>query len=282
MNVLKISGSLEVFSQEKLIRSLYNSGVTDEQLWRVLGAIEAELYEGITTVRLFKIVHKYLKKHAFLSASRYNLKSAIVAFGASFFPFNFFIGELLKALGYNVMTDVPIIGKNWTHQIDVVAENKKGHFMIECKFHNQPGFKTDTKLPLNIYSRFKDVEYSWRNSQGKRDKFHQGWVVTNGKFTEDAIHNGEYTGLRMIGWDYPAGSSLKEMISKNGLYPVTCLSSLTNAQKAAFLAKGVILCQTIYDHPDRLDQFSLGKIKAKRILEEAQGICEIRPSLVSQ
>jgi hypothetical protein len=55
---------------------------------------------------------------------------------------------------------------------------------------------------------------------GHATKFHQGWLVTNTRFTGDAIQYGNCAGLKLIGWDYPAEGSLKD------LYVLECMLGL--------------------------------------------------------
>jgi len=101
--------------------------------------------------------------------------------------------------------------------------------MVECKFHNRQGYKCDVKIPLYIKSRFEDVKKEWEKRKDHESKFHEGWVVTNTRFTEDAIQYGKCSGLKLIGWDYPQQGSIRDRINLSGLHPVTCLTSLTKA-----------------------------------------------------
>lgn len=46
----------------------------------------------------------------------------------------------------------------------------------------------------------------------------------------------------MLGWDYPVKKSLKVQIDESGLYPITCLTSLTKNEKQLLLDKKIVLC----------------------------------------
>ena len=127
------------------------------------------------------------------------------------------------------------------HEIDVIAEKENNHIMIECKYHNLPGTICDVKIPLYINSRFKDVEASWIQLPGHDKKFHQGWVVTNTRFTQDAIQYGTCAGLKLIGWDYPNGEGIRSKIDTLGLYPITCLTKLSKFEKQQLLEKRIVL-----------------------------------------
>lgn len=106
MNVVKYSGESELFSEEKLTRSLLNSGVVDRQLESILSGIRSDIYEGITTKKLFQIATKWMKKYAPYSVPRYKLKAAIHKLGP--LGFRSFISELLKYQGFEVMTKLTI------------------------------------------------------------------------------------------------------------------------------------------------------------------------------
>src|SRR5690606_39257889 len=109
--------------------------------------------------------------------------------------------------------------------------------------HSQHGRVCDVKVPLYIYARFLDVEASWRASLAYIGKDHQGWVVTNTRLTGDALQYGTCAGLRLWTWDHPAGKGLKDVIDKIGLYPVTCITSISSREKESLLSRQIVLCR---------------------------------------
>jgi hypothetical protein len=82
--------------------------------------------------------------------------------GPSGFPFEKYVAEILKYQGYRVEVGVIVEGFCVKHEVDIIAEKEAKHFMIECKFHNQPGTFCDVKIPLYINSRFLDIEKMWK------------------------------------------------------------------------------------------------------------------------
>ena len=160
------------------------------------------------------------------------------------------------------------------HEIDVIAEKGNQHFMIECKFHNLPGTNCDVKIPLYIQARFKDVEQQWKRIPGHGTKTHQGWVVTNTKFTGDAIQYGLCAGLHLLGWDFPNGKSLREQIDASGLYPLTSLTTLTLHEKQFLLDKKIVLCKEICNNPDLLSIAQIPAQRKKAIINEANILCK--------
>ena len=164
------------------------------------------------------------------------------------------------------------------HEVDVIAQKAEKHFMVECKFHSDQGRRCDVKIPLYIQSRFKDVEAAWLQKQGHGNKFHQGWVATNTRFTTDAIEYGKCVGLQLLSWDYPHNQSLKHWIDETGAHPITCLTTLSGKDKQALLDRGIVLCRQLCDKPGFLDQLSLSENRKRKVMEEAEGVCNILQS----
>ena len=197
------------FSQGKLKQSLLRSGASNERADEIVEQIMETLVEGISTRKIYKTAFRMLKNYSRPTAARYKLKQAIMELGPSGFPFEQFIGELLKHKGYQTQVGVIVQGHCVKHEIDVIAEKDEHHYMVECKFHNRQGYVSDVKIPLYIQSRFLDVEKQWKQLDGHAEKFHQGWVVTNTRFSDDAAQYGMCMNLNLVGWDYPRGNSLR-------------------------------------------------------------------------
>ena len=274
ITIKKASGQSAVFDPQKLKHSLLRSGASTEQIQTILGKIEDRLYPGITTKKIYQAAFKLLRRESRPVAARYKLKSAIMELGPSGFPFEKYVAAILQQQGYQTQTGVLVQGKCVKHEVDVIAEKEEHHFMIECKYHNQPGTVCDVKIPLYIYSRFKDVEASWIKMPGHGIKLHQGWVVTNTRFTTDAIQYGSCAGLNLIGWDYPGKGSLNQQIEHLGLYPITCLTTLSKSEKQTLLNNKIVLCSEVCQNPSLLKDAGLGEQRIKLILKEAQALCQ--------
>jgi hypothetical protein len=199
--------------------------------------------------------------------------------GPSGYPFEKYVGEILRHEGFKVEVGVIIHGHCVDHEVDVVAEKDDSHFMVECKYHNQPGHTCDVKVPLYINSRFQDIEKQWKLLPGHGTKFHQGWVVTNTRFTDDAIQYGSCAGLHLIGWNYPENGSLRMLIDESGLHPITALTSLSESEKMRLLEQKIVLCKEIVDDPEILARFNIKGPRSAAAIEEATSLCETRVHL---
>jgi Holliday junction resolvase len=271
--IQKASGERVAFEPNKLRHSLQKAGATPGLVDEIVRKVEKRFTEEVSTKKIYRMAFSLLKVHSNQLAGKYHLKRAIMELGPTGYPFERYIGEILKVQGYQTQVGVIVQGKCVTHEVDVIAEKEDHHFMIECKFHNQPGTKSDVKVALYIRSRFEDVRNQWIHMPGHKAKFHQGWVVTNTKFTQDAIDYGKCSGMSLLGWDYPANGSLNERINLSGLHPLTCITSLTKKEKSVLLGQSIVLCREICERPEVLSVLELSIKRTKKILEEAQGIC---------
>ena len=272
------TGEQAHFSEERLRRSLQRSGASKDMIAEIIRAIESELHEGITTKEIYRTAFKMLKRMARHAAARYKLKNAIMELGPSGYPFEQYVGELLKFQGYCVQVGVIVEGNCVSHEVDVVAENDTSHFIVECKFHNRQGYFCDVKVPLYIHSRFKDIERKYKSDDSYFKKEHHGWIITNTLFSEEAIKYGHCVGLKLVGWDYPERGSLKEWVDMSGLHPLTSLTSLTKAEKRKLLDSKIVLCKNISEKPSLLDELGLRPPKKETVLQECRNLCGKQPA----
>lgn len=272
--ITKASGEVVPFAPEKLVRSLTKAGATKEQAEEILASVKLLLHPEISTKTIFKNAFRLLKKVSPPKAGKYKLKNAIMELGPSGFPFEKYFAAILQNLGYSVQTGVILQGACVKHEVDVIAEKENYHEMVECKFHQHQGTFCNVKIPLYIHARFKDVEAGFVDSSSKSNTLHQGWVVTNTRFTTDAIQYGTCAGLKLIGWNYPKGNSLNNLIDKTGLYPITALTSVTKKEKQTLLSNDIVLCKEILNNPGLLKLAAIAQTKHETILQEAKELCK--------
>lgn len=252
----------------KLRDSLARAGAGEAVIEQIINNTRPLFYNGVSTKKIYRQAFQQLKKYARPLASRYKLKQAIMELGPSGYPFERFVGELLRHQGYQVQTGQLIQGYCVQHEVDVVAEKDNKHLLVECKYHNTPGRISDVKIPLYIHSRFEDIRRRWESTHDCAAQFEQGWIFTNTRFSEDAIKYGRCAGLHLVSWDYPNRGSLKDLIDHSGLYPLTVLGSLSKAEKTKLLTANIVLCCELPESGlvDELLQLSTRRRKA--LIEE--------------
>ncbi len=273
IRVKKHSGDTEQYSPSKLYRSLERAGADKQTVEQILYELEAKVFDGITTTQIYKLAFQLLRKIERSTASRYSLRKAIMELGPSGFPFEQLVGALINSLGYQTQVGIMVKGKCVGHELDVVARNKHEMFMVECKFYNSQGKNCNVQVPLYINSRFNDVKQTWENDPANKGLKMTGWVVTNTRFTADATDYGKCAGLTMISWDYPHGNSLRELVEKSGLYPVTVLTSLSRKQKEFLLGNNVVLCSHLLQKPEAFGRLGLDIARQEKVLKEAASLC---------
>ena len=273
-DILKSSGEKVKFSIEKLRSSLKRSGADDDLVTEIVNILLDELYQGITTKEIYNRAFFLLKKRKSVFASKYKLKKAIYELGPTGFPFERFVAAILRFSGYETTVDIVLQGKCVFHEVDVIAKKNDHHIVVECKFHNDQGKKCDVKIPLYIHSRYQDILANYRKADSK-NRPNEGWVVTNTRFTRDAILYGRCSDLYLMSWDFPDGNSLKDRIDRLGLYPITVSTLLSNREKQFLLSRDVVLCRELISDNFYLDHLGVSENRKKRILKEISMLCEI-------
>jgi len=168
--IKKNSFDVEPFSTQKLEHSLLRSGASEEEIENIISKIQTEIYDGISSIEIYKKVFAYLKKSNRTSASRYSLKRAIFDLGPTGYPFERLVAALLREKGFKTSVSVILNGECVTHEIDVLAEKEGSVYAIECKFHSDANAVSNVKIPLYINSRFLDIQKQWNT----------GWLLIPG------------------------------------------------------------------------------------------------------
>lgn len=270
IQVVKSSGEKADFSISKLRSSLYHSGADEQTVTTIINKVRDELYQGISTKEIYNRAFALLKKRKSIYAAKYKLKKAIYELGPTGFPFEKFIGALLTYSGYEVKTGKILQGKCVSHEVDVIAIKKEQHIVAECKFHSEKTTTCNVKVPLYIHSRYQDILAQYKNTKARPT---EGWVVTNTRFTTDAITYGHCVGLYLLSWDYPKENGLKDRIDRLGLYPITVSTLMTKREKQFLLSRDIVLCRQLADDTFYLDHLGISEIRKKKILSEVEMLC---------
>lgn len=273
IEVIKHSGERAIFSIEKLKNSLRKSGAEETLVNEIANNVRDELYQGISTKEIYNRAFALLKKKKKGYASKYKLKKAIYELGPTGFPFEKFVGAILYYSGYDVKTGQFLNGKCVTHEVDVVAHKNGQYIVAECKFHSDEGRNCNVKVPLYIHSRYRDILNNYGDGN-KGEKPNEGWVVTNTRFTEDALTYGKCVGLYLLSWDFPKDNGIKDRIDRLGLYPVTVSTLLSQREKQFLLSRDVVLCKQLIDDQFYLDHLGVSEKRKARILEEINILCQ--------
>jgi hypothetical protein len=265
--VKKADGSTEPFMVSKLEHSLKSAGASEDVKKEIVETIINELFDGISTKKIYRSAFNLLReKEKKPIAAKYSLKAAIFNLGPSGFPFEDFIAEVYRSMGYKTKTGVILEGVCAEHEVDLFATYNGKKYGAEIKFHNHQGVKTDLKVALYVYARFDDLK--------KSNEVDQGILITNTKFTKSALSYGKCVGLKMIGWDSPKEENLYSLIEDSGLHPITCLSTLSSQDKKRLIENKVLLCRTIIENASILETNGVSTQRIPNVLEEARVLCQ--------
>lgn len=273
MKVVKYSGDTVDFNSNKLLKSLLKAGANPEQAQHIISTISAQLFDGMATKQIYKMAFALLKKNSNAHAARYNLREAIRMLGPAGFYFEKYIARLFESEGYKTKTNLVLQGKCVTHEIDVLIQKDSEMGMVECKFHAGREVASDVKVPMYILSRFNDLKTKSHSFFGSKSPLTSCWIVTNNRFTADAITFANCSGLQLLSWNYPENNCLKSKTDQNKLYPITCLTTLSLAEKEHLLQEELLLVKDILVQSSVLNTIGLSPNRIQNVLKEARELC---------
>ncbi|HEY6143961.1 MAG TPA: restriction endonuclease [Flavobacterium sp.] len=273
MKIVKHSGNIVDYNPSKLKQSLISSGASALDADAILDAIEKEIHEGFSTKQIYKQAFALLKKARNSHAARYNLKEAIRLLGPAGFFFEKYIALLFESENYEVKTNLILQGKCVSHEIDVLIKKDNAIAMVECKFHAGKDASSDVKVPMYILSRFNDLKDKNHVVFNNNDTISKCWIVTNNRFTSDAIDFAKCSQLNLMSWDYPENNNIRTKVNSHHLYPVTCLTSLSLVEKEKLLILDVILVKEILSNVECLEKIGMSSNRIKNVLKEASDLC---------
>lgn len=272
--IIKSNGERELFDYKKLEESLKKIGTDDVVVKEIIAEVSQDLHEGMTTREIYKKAYSILKKKQKAVSLRYSLKKAVAELGPTGFPFEKYVAEIFRSQGYETETGVIVKGKCVEHEIDVVAWKEGELIMTEAKFHTDFNLKSDLKVVLYVKARYDDLYGNRYVFGGKERELTEGWIVTNTKFSTTAIQYDQcQPHLKLVGWNYPYGNNLNNMIERAELIPLTALTAINTTEKNMFLARGIVLSKALLNE-ELLKEFNFDEKKIKSIITEVNSLCE--------
>ena len=179
IHVIKADRSHEPFSEEKVMNSIKRARIPHSLQGEVLTHVKSKLYDGISTEEIYRHILEFLgKSSAPYTKTRYSLKESIMLLGPTGYPFEDFIAKILAELGYRTNVRQILSGRCITHEVDIVAEKDGATAIIEAKFHNSSGSRSDVQVALYTHARFEDVKM--------RNRIDEVLLITYTKTTIDA------------------------------------------------------------------------------------------------
>ena len=274
-DIVKADGTIEPFVPEKLEDSLRRAGAGAGAAEKIRRTIEASIAPGSESNDIYRRAFQMLRQEGRAAAARYSLRRALFEFGPSGHPFEDFVSELFKKEGWNIETRRLIPGKCVTHEVDVYATRGNETLAAELKYHNDPGYKTDVKIALYVKARFDDI-WQCDPSTANACPIDRGYLVTNTKFTSQAIDYATCSGLNLLGWSHPHHGNLYDRIIASGLYPITALTTLRKAEKRLLIDKNISTTDLLRQHRELLREIGVTPERIGSIVAEIETLSDTR------
>jgi len=270
MKIIKAAGKKVPFRKAHIERSLYDAGATRDFARDVALKVAKKVHSGMSTEEVLDITLDKIKSNPELYA-RYDLKRAIMNLGPHGFLFEEYLAQILQEYGYKTKVGARLKGKVVTQEVDILATKSKKNHMIEAKYHNARGIYTDTKVAMYTYARFLDIKSNHEN------KIDRAWLITNTNFTTGAIKYSSGVNLKVISWKHPQGESLRDLINKKGLYPITIFKCISEPMKEKLFKAKIVLAKDLEkkDLGILSKKTGLSKETLNNILGEMHMVCRV-------
>lgn len=235
--VIKADGRKQVYNESKILNSLKQAGASEDVARDTADKISDIPEDNIETDLIYRDALANLQKLEPKSALKYSLKRAIMDMGPDGYTFEKYVARIFNAHGYETEHGKTVTGRCVRHELDVIAKKGNQVNIIECKYHNDLGIKSDIKTALYVHSRYLDVKNEFC-ADGSYDM--QAWLATNTKVTSDVKQYSDCIGMKILAWKYPKSENLEYFIETKYLYPVSILSKLSGRDKDKLYDNDVI------------------------------------------
>ncbi len=244
-NIVKADGKVEPYDEDKISLSIIKAGANPDLAKETVREINKKIKNNMSTTQIYDKTLDQLKKLEPKIAIRYSLKKAIMDMGPEGFIFEKYISKILNEYGYSTKVGQIIKGYCVEHEVDVIAKKEGEVHLIECKYHNSHGTKSDVKTALYINSRFVDIEKAHIKNGMFSNSNIDAMLVTNTKCTSDAIQYARCVGLKILAWHYPEVENLEYFIEAKKLYPVSILPTINDKQKEKLFDSNIIMVKEL-------------------------------------
>jgi len=269
IEVIKFNKEREPFSNSKVYNSALRAGASFSLAKQISLEIENEIYDGIQTAEIFKKVKDKLREKDIQLSMRFSLKEGIRRLGPEGFLFEDFTKKILSNYCLTIKEGNIVSGKCGRYEIDFLGENNENFLIGECKYRNSHNSRIDINVSLKSFAILEDIE----KGNTFLNKKLRSFIVTNTKFTKDAIKYSNCKGIKLLGWKYPLKRGLERLIEEKKLYPITILPALTKYIFAIFQKEGILLAREVLDVD--IDKLSKSASISKASLEKIRNQADI-------
>ena len=272
VSVTKVNGAVQPFDREKVIRTCLRFQCSREDAENVANRIQSELYEGIATREILRMIYRYSAEGRPQLKYEVDLRKAISLLRSK--PdFEQYIVRLLSEHGYNVTRPQIVRGRCVEHEIDAAAGKNGETFYVEAKHHIWPHTFTGKDIFLQARATLEDLVNGYE-SGFNTIHFNKAMVICNTKLSDHAMRYADCAQIEYICWKSPKDNSLEKLVENKQLYPVTVLKALDSRTEARFGDAGIVLLRELLDlSVEELSvRTKVSKDKIRKLVKRAQEI----------
>ena len=185
--------------------------------------------------------------------------------------FELFIQVLLAQSGFEVTPNQILRGKCGEHEVDGIARKDGVTYFVEVKHHFNYHALTGLDESRIAWAVLDDIAEAF--ADGLTDlKIDRAVIVTNTRYSEQAIQYGKCKNIIQIGWTSPEHFGLREASEKNKLYPLSCLRGVSDEVRLRLVDSGIVLIKQLLEQ-DRYEierKTGLSRATELSIMEKAQ------------
>jgi hypothetical protein len=266
--VTKADGSRQQFDRNKIVATCMRMGATKQDAEEIAGKIESRVYDGMPTAKVLQMIFQFIHKYKPQASRLYDLRRGLSLMNSK--PeFEKFVQILLADIGFEVVPNKILKGKCIEHEVDAIARKDGVTYFVEAKHHYN--YHAFTGLDESRIARAVLEDVSEGFNLGLTDlKIDEAMIVTNTKYSEQAMQYGICRNILQIGWSTPADLGLRDIILEKSLYPLSCIRGLKTDARLQLVDSGIILInQLVAEETEeiarrtRLPQEFIRNIKSK-------------------
>jgi len=244
--VTKADGTRQLFQRYKIVKTCLRMRVSEDVAEVVADKVEKNVYDGISTRRVLRMIFEYLQKERPIFKHRIDLRRAISLL-RPVPDWEHFIQMLLSELGYTVTPNQIVRGRCVEHEIDAVAWKGDETILVEIKHHYKYHTSTGLDVCRIIRATFEDMKEGFDLGLHQIN-FNKTMVICNTKFSNHARRYAKCRGIDHIGWNTPLEHGLDQIIEENKFYPITLISNLDRKTEEKLGDKGIVLLQQLTEN----------------------------------
>ncbi len=239
MSVKKADGSRQGFDREKIVRTCLRMGASVQVANQVADKVERRIYNGIPTAMVLQMILRFMRGQKPEIGNLLDLRKGL----SIMFPkpeFEVFVQALLARSGFEVSPSTLLTGKCVSHEVDGIAKKDGITFFVEAKHH--VNYHALTGLDESRIARAILEDVGEGSALGMSNfKIDRAMIVTNTRYSDEALQYGRCRGILQIGWSSPTGQGLQDLIEGTHMFPLSCLKGLSQSVRLRLVNSGVVL-----------------------------------------